>query len=343
MSLRSTVIVGSVALLILSGCAPAPTPGPSASPSASATPAPTAEPITEPEAAFDVTCDDAAAALSPLLGEPSTSVEPNLSTVSGMGWVPGPGQYMFPRAGGIACSAGDRTLNWEVSIVPGAAAVTSGAESRGGYSGEVAECHESGGCSFVLIEGDVLLTADIVGTGLGSAGDVGTLEPALRGLASSAAESLHEVELGDSDIVGAPCERFLTTEELSAITGGETRIVSQFGGWGIPAEVYHVVNGSRICLYTDGGDEYEGRQYFTLTTLPGGAWAFERISGDAVQVEGADEARISADPNGASALDLRVGADWIRLTTFDADMVQALPALAEKVVRNVTVGPTAPQ
>ena len=134
MRLRSLLVLGTAALLLVSGCAPEPTPKPTASPSESATPTPTPDPIVEPDAAFDVTCDDVAVEMAALVGEPSTPVEPVMSAISTPGWLPGPGQYMFQRAGGIACSAGDDGRHWEVTIVPDAPTVIAGAEERQGWS-----------------------------------------------------------------------------------------------------------------------------------------------------------------------------------------------------------------
>ncbi len=297
----------------------------------------------EPEAAFDVTCDDVAATMASLMGEPSTPVEPVMSIISAMGWLPGPGQYMFQRAGGIACSAGDAPSYWEVTIVPGAGAVTNGAAQRDGFWGETADCREHG-CSFEIIEGDVLLSANIVDADLGAAGDAGRPGEVLRSLASAADASLHDFELVDSDIVGAACERFITPAEVSALTGAEgVEIVESFGGWGVPAEIYHVTNGSRICLYSIGGEEYSGNQLM-ITTLPGGAWAFEKVGGTPVEVELADGATLSSGEHGERVLDMRVGSDWIRLTTLDDGSGAPDPApLAATVARNLTRGHTAPQ
>ncbi|MBO0980406.1 hypothetical protein [Microbacterium sp. SD291] len=343
MRMRSLLALGAVAVLALSGCAPGPEPKPkpSASPSTPETPPPTPEPVEAPEAAFDVTCEDLATTMATLVGEPSTPVEPVMSTVSTMSWLPGPGQYMFQRSGGLACSAGEEPSYWEVTMIPDAQGVIDGAAERNGFWGEQADCNESG-CSFEIVEGDVLLSARIVDAGLGASLDPGPPGDALRGLAAAAASTLHDVVSVDSAIVGAECERFLTAQELADSVGGETRIVSEFGGWGIPAEVYHVVNGSKICLYTDGGDEYSGVHHLTITTLPGGAWAFERTPGEAIDVEGADEARLSTDASGATALDLRVGPDWIRLTTRVTEAA-TMTGVAEKIVRNLTKGHTAPQ
>lgn len=224
-------------------------------------------------------------------------------------------------------------------MIPDAQVVIEGATERHGFWGERAECNESG-CSFEIVDGDVLLSAKITYTG--QVVDAGAAGEALRHLAESASATLHDVESVDSAIEGADCERFLTSQELAEMVGGETRIVSELGGWGIPAEVYHVVNGSKICIYTDGGDEYSGKHYFTVTTLPGGAWAFEQTPGEAIDVEGADDAKLSTGVSGAMALDLRVGLDWIRLTTHEVDSATLTP-IAEKVVRNLTIGHTAPQ
>jgi hypothetical protein len=345
MRLRSFVVLGTAALLLISGCSaePTPDPKPTASPSASATATPTPEPIVEPESAFDVTCDEVASEMAALVGEPSTPVEPVLSVVSTMGWIPGPAQHMFQRAGGIACSAGDAERNWEVTIVPDAQAVIAGATEREGYWGERAGC-EGGLCSFEFPDGDVLLSASVAEPGL-EAGDSAPLEEAMRRLAASAAASVHDIEYVDSDIVGAPCERFLTEQEVKTLFGApDAMLYTEFGGWGIPAEVYQYVNGSRICLFRSSLGEYEGASYVMLTTLPAGAWAFERLDGTPVDIEGADAAKASVGQYGENVLDMRVGLDWIRLVTYDNGAGAADPApVGAAVVRNLTVGHTAPQ
>ncbi|MDN3442763.1 hypothetical protein [Microbacterium sp. APC 3901] len=347
MRLRSLIVLGTAAVLLVSGCTAQPTPKPTGSPSASASATPTATPTpeaaVEPETAFDVSCDDVAATMAELLGEPSTPVEPVLSVVSAMSWLPGPAQHMFQRAGGIACSTGDTERSWEVTIVPDAQAVISGATEREGFWGETAGC-EYGRCGFELPDGDVLLSATVVDPDLGT-DDAARIEEGLRRIASSAAASVREVEYVDSDIVGAPCDRFATPEQVNAAFGvSDATLFTDFGGWGIPAEVYQVVNGSRICYFKSSGSEYEGSSYLMLTTLPAGAWAFEKLEGDPVEVEGADAAKASTGERGENILDLRVGLDWIRMVTYDNGSGAADPVpLAETVARNLTVGHTAPE
>ncbi|CAH0145622.1 hypothetical protein [Microbacterium foliorum] len=345
MRLRSFFALGTAALLLISGCTaePTPTPKPTVSPSASETPTPTPEPIVEPEAAFDVTCDVVAAEMRALVGEPSSPVEPALSVVSTMSWIPGPAQYMFQRAGGIACSAGATgEQRWEVALVPGAESVIAGATERSGYFGEQARC-EAGMCFFTFPEGEVLLTASVHAPGLGSA-DIERVEQAMRRLAASASASIREVEYIPSEIVGLPCERFITEQEVAGIVGEDVGLFTDFGGWGIPAEVYEYVNGSRICYFRTSTSEYEGAAYLMLTTLPAGAWAFEKLDGAGVDVEGADAAKASVGENGENILDVRVGADWLRFMTYDNGAGAADPSpLATTAVRNLTVGPTAPQ
>ncbi|MGJ0389203.1 hypothetical protein [Microbacterium sp. CGR1] len=344
MRLRSLLVLGTATLLLVSGCAPepAPSPKPTASPSASVTPTP--DPIVDPESAFDVTCDDVAAEMSALVGEPETPVEPVLSLLPGMSWIPGPAQHMFQRAGGIACSAGvTYERSWEVVLVPGAEAVIAGATERQGYRGEQARC-EDGSCSFEFPDGDVLLTATVYEPGLGSA-DTARMEETMRRLVASAASTLHEVEYLDSEIVGTPCERFITEQEVNTLFGvSDARLITDFGGWSIPAEVYEYVNGSRICYFRTSASEYEGAAYLMLTMLPAGAWAFEKLDAAPVEVEGAYAAKASSGEYGENILDVRVGIDWLRFVTYDNGSGAADPAaLATTAVRNLTVGHTAPQ
>ncbi len=347
MRLRSLLVLGTAALLLVSGCTPEPAPSsrPSASPSATPTPSPTPtdEPIVAPIAAFDVTCDDVATVMRDLVGESTTRVEPKLSTLSTMGWIPGPGQHMFQRAAGIACSAGEQIDRaWEVVLVPGAESVLAGAAERGGYYGEQSRC-EDGYCVLEFPDGDVLLSATVREPGLGTT-DLGRVDEALRQLLATASASVREVEYVDSDVVGAPCERFLTAEQVNEQLGVSDAILfADFGGWGIPAEVYEYVNGSRICLFRSSAG-FEAPSYVMVTTLPAGAWAFEETEGTPVSVEGADAAKSSVGEYGESILDVRVGLDWIRLMTYDNGSGAADPTpLAATAVRNLTVGQTAPQ
>ncbi len=296
-----------------------------------------------PAAAFDVTCDDVAAEMAGLVGEPSTPVEAALSVVSTSNWMPGPMQYAFQRAGGIACSAGDDPQYWEVTIVPDAATVIAGATERGGYYGEQRAC-EGGRCGFEFRDGDVLLSASITDPTLGGQ-DVDRVGQARAALASRAAASIHVVEYVESDLVGMPCERFITPQDVAATVGEDVALFTDFGGWSIPSEVYQVVNGSRICYYTSAeGDMGSLRSYLGITTLPAGAWAFESQDGTPVEIAGADAAKTSTGMHGENILDLRVGRDWIRLRTYDNGSGSSDPRpVAEKVVRNLTVGITAPQ
>ncbi|MFB4350018.1 hypothetical protein [Microbacterium sp. CR_7] len=343
---RPLLVLGAAAALLLSGCASEPTPEPTRSPSES-TPTPTAtptpDPVVAPEAAFDVTCDDVAAEMAGLLGEPSTPVAAALSVVSASSWTPGPMQYAFQRAGGIGCSAGDVPGYWEVSIVPGAESVIAGATERGGYFGEQRRC-EVGVCVFEFRDGDVLLSASLADPALG-AGDVERIGEALARLASLAAGSLRDVAHIDSEIVGMPCERFITEEQVATIAGEDVTLFTDFGGWSVTSEVYQVVNGSRICYYTSAeGDLGSARSYLGITTLPAGAWALEKQGGTPIEIEGAESAKTSTGPHGENILDVRVGVDWIRLFTYDNGSGASDPRpLAEQVVRNLTVGPTAPQ
>jgi hypothetical protein len=345
MRLRPLLVLGTAALLLLTACAPEPTPSPTPTRSPSATPTPTPtptpDPVVAPEAAFDVTCEDVAAEMAALVGAPSTPVEPEMSIVSGMSWLPGPAQYMFQRASGIACSAGDMSRRWEVTMVPGAETVIAGASERQGYWGEVARCG-GGACTFEFPDGDVLLSATIFEPALGEA-DVTRVGEALRRLSGAAAASIHEVEYIDSDLVGAPCERYVTPEQVNGVVGADdARLITSFGGWGIPAEVYQVVNGARMCYYATA--EIEGTSYLMVTALPAGAWAFEKQGGTPVEVEGAVAAKASVGQYGENILDVRIGIDWVRLVTYDNGSGASDPApLAATVVQNLTVGMTAPQ
>lgn len=342
---RPLLILGAVALLLVSGCAPTPEPTPTASvePSPSPTPTPTAEPVVAPTPAFDVSCDDVTAEMSNLVGAPAGPVAEHLSLVSMPNWYPGPALYAFQRAAGIACSTGDDERSWEVTIVPGAQTVITGAESRGGWWGEESRCEDNGMCVFQVVDGDVLVSGQVVDPEL-AADDAARIDEGLRRIAAAAVATSRAFELAPSDIVGVECTQFLTADELGEDLGTEVFLIGSFGGWGIPSEVYQAVNGSRNCYYASSESEYESQGYLTITTLPGGAWAFERIEGStAVEIEGADAALRGIDEFDRPVLDVRVGPDWIRLTTFEGSGISDLTPVAEHVVQNFTAGRPAPQ
>ncbi|WP_431805557.1 hypothetical protein [Microbacterium paraoxydans] len=334
---RPLLALAAITVLLLTGCAPEPEPTETSTPSPSASPTPTAEPIVAPTPAFDVTCNDVAAEMATATGSEAGAVAEVLGVWSAPNWYPGPAQHMFQRAGGIACSAGTTERNWEVSMAPGAAALTAGAESRGGYAGEEARCEVGGYCFFQVVEGDVLVSGAARDEALGP-DDAEAIEAGLRRLGAAAAASLRDVETTESEIVGVECARLLTDVELGEELGAEVHLINQFGGWSIPSEVYQTINGSRICYYASGEDEYSAQGYLMLTSLPGGAWAFERIEGEEpVEVAGADAALTGVDEQGRTVLDVVVGTDWLRLTTFQGSGISDLAPLATTIVENFGV------
>lgn len=336
---RVLLALGAAAVLVLAGCAPEPEVEPTGTPTAEVTPVPTTGPGA-PNPAFDVDCADVAAAMTSAVGEVEGDVAEVLGVWSSPSWYPGPAQHMFQRAGGIACSAGTAERNWEVTILPGAAETITGAESRGGYYGEEARCESGGYCFFQLVDGEVLVSATVVDPEKGP-DDTATLEEGLRGLAASAVASLREVEVPESAVAGVDCSRFLTANELAEqIDAAEVHVVDAFGGWSIPAEVYQERNGSRICYYASEGDEYAAQGYVILTTLPGGAWAFDELELDdqeEVVVEGAEAALTGVDELGRQVLDLRAGGDWLRLTAVQGSGIDDLAPIGATVAEDLSV------
>lgn len=334
---RALLALGAVAVLLLSGCAPEPEVKPTGTPSAAITPAPTDAAAQAPTPAFDVDCADVEAAMSAAGGDVGGEVAEVLGVWSSPSWYPGPAQHMFQRAGGIACSAGTAEHNWEVTILPGAEETVAGAESRGGYYGEESRCESGGYCFFQLLDGEVLVSATVVDPEKGP-DDTAAFEEVLRALGAAAMASLREVDAPESPVEGVDCTRFLTATELAEQVDAEVYVVDAFGGWSIPAEVYQERNGARICYYASGDDEYAAQGYIMLTTLPGGAWAFDELEGEEeIEVEGADAARTGVDELRRPVLDLRVGADWLRLTTFDGSGIDDLAPIAATIADDFAV------
>ncbi|MFJ2503604.1 hypothetical protein [Microbacterium sp. NPDC087592] len=357
MRVRPLVLVGLVAVLVLTGCSPTPeeSPTPTASSVPTPSPTPTPEPIVAPDAAFDVTCADVADAVENLLGTSVGAVEDVLGVTSSPNWHPGPAQHMMQRAGGIGCSAGDAEQfdpdsapadHWSIAIVPDAQALIDGAVERGaGDAGTEGVYCQEGSCIFTLRESDILLTGSVWSPGLAEGSGDG-VRGAMAGLLASAADSVRDFEYGESKIAGVRCETLLTAEEVAEHLGTHTEIVdfTRLGGWGIPAEVYYVKDGGQYCMYAEGQDVYNDATFVSITTLPAGAWAFENLeSGSAVEVAGADAALAGVDYYGQSILDVRVGLDWLRFATPAEQDDSAMIPLAEMAIEHFTRGRPAPQ
>ncbi|KYK00187.1 hypothetical protein [Microbacterium sp. CH1] len=352
------LLVGLVAVLALAGCAPdaKPTPEPTRTTAASPTPTPTPteEPIVAPDAAFDVTCADVAAVVEGL-GLPAVGAQEVLALTSSPSWYPGPAQHMMQRVGGVACSAGDQEAHdpdimpqesWEVFLVPGAQAIVDGVTARFEDAPwtEEAWCDE-GRCVAMLRDGDVLLSAALTSPSL-TAGDTDRVRGALVELLGPASATARSVEPASSEILGIACDDLLTAQELGEQLGKHVESVdhSQLGGWGVPAEVYYVRSGAQYCMYAEGQDVYNDETFLTINTLPAGAWAFQGLAdGTPVPVDGADEASFRTDYYGRSALDVRVGSDWIRFTMFDGGTAETLAPIASMAVEHLERGRSASQ
>ncbi|WP_101847735.1 hypothetical protein [Zhihengliuella sp. ISTPL4] len=352
------LLVGLVAVLALAGCAPdaKPTPEPTRTTAASPTPTPTPteEPIVAPDAAFAVTCADVAAAVESL-GVQAADVQDAMALASAPNWYPGPAQYMMHRAGGIACASSDRESYesdsppsdaWEVFLVPGAGRILDGVTAKldGHPLAEAVRCDE-GRCSAMLLDGDTLLNASFTSPSLG-ADDGDRVHGRLLELLSSASASARPVELASSEIFGIPCENLLTAQEISSRLGTHVEIVeaSAMGGWGIPAEVYFVSGGGQYCDYAAGQNVYTDEKYLNFSTLPAGAWAYQGLAAGAdVAVEGADEASFRTDYYGRSALDVRVGTDWIRFTMYNGEAAETMAPIAAMAIEHLVRGRPAPQ
>lgn len=308
-----------------------------------------------PEVAFDVTCADVNVVVANLLGASVGREKDVVGLTSGPNWYPGPAQHMMQQAGGIACSAGDPDRfdsestpesYWGIAVVPNAQRIIDGATERGaGGNVDIGIRCSPNSCTFNLRDGDVLLSGSLSSPALTS-GDEDRVRAALEGLLASAASTLRDVEEGPSEISGVRCEALLTAEEVAAELGTHVEIVefTKLGGWGIPAEVYYVTDGSQLCLYAEGQDVYNDATLVSLTTLPSGGWAFEELDGgSAVTIAGADAALTSVDFYGRSVLDVRVGADWLRFTTFEGQAAADMTSIATMAVEHLTRGRPAPQ
>lgn len=337
----------AILALGLTGCTATPEPRPtktSAASSPTPSPTPTEEPIVAPEAAFDLDCDDVATAMSGLVGETGARVSSRLPETSNPNWYPGPAQYMMQRANGIACSSEGAEIQWDVVVLPDADLIIDGIVDRGYEVSTGTRCEQTYGCSTTIVRDDVLVTARAASPS--TTADGSRMEEVIEGLLSAAVESRRDVPYIASDLAGVACERLLTPEELQERLDAPVVLVdpASLGGWDIPAEVYNARNDSRMCMYSTGTDIYWSTTHLTITMLPAGAWAFEEMGGEPAVVTGADEAKTSTDVHGNAALDVRVGLDWLRVTTYESgDSAADAVALAEMIVEHFTLGRPAPQ
>lgn len=356
MRLRLLAPLGLATVLVMAGCTPAPDVSPS--PSASApdpTPTPTEEPIVAPEAAFDVTCSDVNSAVAGVLGASVGGEKDVLGLTSTPIWYPGPAQYMMQQAGGIACSAGDPVqldpnstspADWSIAVVPNAQAIIDGAAERGASDipGDGIRCY-TGSCTIELRDGDVLMTGSLRSSALVES-DADRVREAMAGVLASAVATLRDFEPGQSKIAGARCETLLTAQEASEILGREVVIMdyTELGGWGTAAEIYFASEGAQYCMYATGPDPYGDPTLVALTTLPSGAWAFEKLdAGSPVSLTGADAALTGVDFYGRTVLDARVGADWLRFTVPVGEDASSVTSVAEATIEHLTRGRPAPQ
>lgn len=114
-----------------------------------------------------------------------------------------------------------------------------------------------------------------------------------------------------------------------------SQVQETFGGWGYPAHAYFTVGLAQQCVFFDenGEGEYERDTPVMVTTLPAGAWAFDRVDGRMpVDVEGADKAYAGTTHYG-EFIDILVDADWVRITT--SETVTATTDIASAVAQNL--------
>ncbi|WP_426188425.1 hypothetical protein [Microbacterium sp. TWP3-1-2b2] len=321
----AAAVVAPILVALLAGCTGGPVAAdPSPKPSPSPSPSSTAEvpPVSEPESVFDIDCADVAVAMNDFVGFGADGVKERMSLASAPNWYPGPAEFMMKRAGGMVCAYdGEQRADgmqdaWEVVIVPDAQRMINSLVSNG-YAEQPSECLE-GSCTLMARAGDALLVGSVHSAQIASDATEGA-----RALAqtwaenASAGQQEEPFEVVASEVAGADCEQLMASARLGELWGVTTHLTDEFGGWGVPAEVYLVVDGAVICIYGDGG-EYDGVQHLQLTDLPGGAWAFDLIEGRTpITVTGADKAYSGMGGTStypAPFIDILVGADWIRLT-----------------------------
>ncbi|MGM7698646.1 hypothetical protein [Microbacterium sp. A84] len=345
MNRPAAIMTTALLLTLLAGCTgqPTPTPEPTVSTAPSPSPSATEDPLpgSAPVSAFDVDCDQVAAAMDKFVGFGADGVKERIALASAPGWYAGPAEFMTQRAGGTVCafdavpSADGAQDSWHVMIVPGAQAIVD-AVVAAGYDEMPSECYD-GACVLMAREGDALLVGEVSAPALTPDDTMGARVFAQSWVDKAAASQQEEgYEVAHSAIAGAECDQLLSVEQLGALWGVPAHLGGRFGGWGVPAEVYHVVNGGALCLYTDEGG-YESEQYLLLTDLPGGVWAFDILEGrTAITVAGADAAYSGTDEAASPSpiVDILVGDDWIRLTGAVGGSAGDLTAVAEIVAAN---------
>lgn len=266
-------------------------------------------------------------------GFPADQAKERIAITNSSSWYPGPAEFMAQRAGGVVCGYDGDDGHWDVMILPNAQTIIDGMALKR-MTEEPSQCNE-GSCTLMAREGDALLFGGVNAPSL-TEDSVSAARLLAQTWVDRASASQDEAgfEVSASAIAGVGCDVLLPADDLNALWGVDAKMQDEFGGWGVPAEVFFVVDGGTFCVYDSDPGGYEGEQYLILTDLPGGAWAFDLLEGRTpTQVAGADAA-YEGHHSGTRFVDILIGADWVRLT-FAADAPYDLVAAAELVAANV--------
>jgi hypothetical protein len=323
---RVTLIITSLAIASIAGCAASPVAGakPTASPAPSASSAPAASPtpapVTAPERVFDGSCAAVPAAdLSVDFGVTVTPLEAE--------WDRDPEYIAVAHAGGIRCVWGDSPAADSVWL----SVVVLPTSVLGEPDQFEPECTEGYGCVFSAdLEGFSLFGVLVNHTATVDATTAAYEAVSARFSAAVSAEEQPAPYAADGAWPkGVACETLDQQGLVGAAIGAAGAAAYPWGGDAEPNPgVYRAGEGAGVtqCGWNDAGE-----QSVKLSVLPGGAWAEEDVAAAAgatpVTVEGASAAYAVGD-----RLHVFSGSNWLVMTIDPAKPLDPLyPAAASLI------------
>lgn len=310
------------------------------------TPAPTSSgpESVAPASRFDLRCADLQPAVLAALSQPATPIADRPSIVSSQSWLPGPGQHVFEQDGALYCEFGDplsRTQWAEIEIVADGSGPFS---DRPVYDFPEGACRidDIGICERAILAADVYVEVSIQDAGAGTDEE---LEASFALLVDTIAAQAAAAAGGSAEPISRTlrCEDILPPAALGPLANADLEIVRPSGGWSIEHWLLSDRWGAEPCSYTPAGSSTDYHVVGGITWLPGGAWAFDRLTADDILPLSVDaEAKTTCPPAAGHScwVDVLVGDVWVRY--FAAEFTSAGPdfrshatAVAEEIAANL--------
>lgn len=327
LSLVVTVLLGAA------GCAAesvplVSTPRPSSSTGVQ-TPEPTPAAVFVPESRFSFDCEG----LAPPVQEASTDPLPLVATIPRANdtstWMPGPAQYVFERLGDLTCTYGDATETTRpyarlILVADGSAPH----DDVVGSGWATSECRVDAGemprCWSVGLSNGVYIEFFATGPGVTeerytAAADAIDSQIAQHPPRAAPRPGPDVIPLSDA------CEGLLPVAAIEAQFGLPIDVSHPEGGWSIEAYLLQNELDAFPCHFAEhGADPWTARSFGSLSWLPAGRWAFEKVANGTelpLGAGGEDRAILACDtPDVMCAVDVSVGGHWVRYRLDPAEV-----------------------